>query len=112
MEPHSENYLKKLFGNERKIEGALKKLDMLAQEEARMASAQLLKATHVIDHGVANVDNELFVDYRVAGVDERVAGVGERVARVDAKLSAINGKQQNIRGLRTAFMPDMQTQSS
>ncbi len=65
------------------IEDALKKLDRLTQEEARMASAQLLKITNAIDEHVADVDG------RVAGVDERVAGVGDRVKDVDDKLVAV-----------------------
>ena len=38
-------YLKKLLGKT-EIEDALKRLDKLTQEEARMATAQLLKVTH------------------------------------------------------------------
>ena len=49
------------------IEDALKRLDRLTQEEARMAAAQLLKVTNTIDN-------------RVAGVGERVTGM---VAAVD-----------------------------
>ena len=49
------------------IEDALKRLDRLTQEEARMAAAQLLKVTNTIDN-------------RVASVGERVTGM---VAAVD-----------------------------
>jgi hypothetical protein len=41
----SERYLKKLLGKT-EIEDALKRLDKLTQDEARMATAQLLKVTH------------------------------------------------------------------
>jgi hypothetical protein len=52
MEAFSEKYLKKLIekliGNN-DIEDALKRLDRLTQEEARMASAQLLEITNTIE---------------------------------------------------------------
>jgi hypothetical protein len=104
IEPFSEKYLmklmKKLIGNN-DIEDALKRLDRLTQEEARMASAQLLKVTNAIDSEVREIaDNVLVVDDRVAGVDERVAGVDDRVDRMERSW------------FRTAFMPDMQAQLS
>ena len=83
------------------MEDALKKLDKLTQEEARMAVAQNLRATHTVDErvrGVANLvvaiedgvaevnDRVIDVDDRVAGVDDRVAGVDDRVARVDDRI--------------------------
>jgi hypothetical protein len=50
------------------IEDALKRLDRLTQEEARMAAAQLLKVTNTIDNRVGEIaDNVLVVDDRVAG---------------------------------------------
>jgi hypothetical protein len=65
------------------IEGALKRLDRLTQEEARMAAAQLLKVTNRIDSDVREIaGNVLVVDARVAGVDERVAGVDDKVTAV------------------------------
>ena len=48
IEPFSEKYLKKLFGNRTGVEDALKRLDLLTQEESQMAAAQVLKATHKI----------------------------------------------------------------
>jgi hypothetical protein len=41
-------YLKKLVGKN-DIEDALKRLDRLTQEEARMATAEVLKITHGVD---------------------------------------------------------------
>jgi hypothetical protein len=81
IEPFLENYLKKLInkpiGNS-DIEDALKRLDRLTQEEARMAGAQLVKITNAIDGEVGVIaDHVLVVDNRVAGVDERVAGIGD-----------------------------------
>jgi len=75
------------------IEDALKKLDRLTQEEARMASAQLLEITNAIDSEVREiVDNVFGVDERVAGVDDRVAGVGDRVKDVDDRVNAVDDK--------------------
>jgi len=81
-EPFSEKYLKKLFGNRTDIEDALKRLDILTQEEAQMAAAQVLKATHTVDdtgrvRGVADI--ALSVDNRVAGVSNQVQGVEDKV---------------------------------
>ena len=50
----SEKYLKKLIGR-RDIEDALCRLDRLTQEEARMATAQVLKVAHLIKDGVETV---------------------------------------------------------
>jgi hypothetical protein len=89
--PFSEKYLKKLFGNRTDVEDALKRLDILTQEEAQMAAAQVLKATHTVDdtgrvRGVADI--ALSVDNRVAGVSEQVQGIGDQVQGVDDKVSA------------------------
>jgi hypothetical protein len=68
------------------IENALKRLDKLTQEEARMAATQVLKATR--------------------SVDDRVRGVGDQVADVDGRVKAMDGKVAkiiNIEGTRTIF---------
>ena len=71
--------MKKLLGKT-EMEDALKKLDNLTQEEARMAAAENLKLTHTVDKKVEGVvDTLVAIDNRVAGVDDRVAGVDERV---------------------------------
>jgi archaellum component FlaC len=86
----SEKYLKKLIGKN-DIEDALKRLDRLTQEEARMAAAQLLKVTNTIDNRVEGIaDNVLVVDNRVAGIDDRVAGVDERMAGVDERVAGVD----------------------
>ena len=64
----SEKFAKKLIGRS-KVEDALKRLDKLTQEEARMASAQNLKITHT--------------------VDERVRGVVDTVVAVDDKITQV-----------------------
>ena len=73
------------------MEDALKRLDKLTQEEARMAIAQNLKATHTVDERVRGVANSVVaIDDRVAGVDDRVAAVDDRVARVDDKVDIVD----------------------
>ena len=79
------------------IEDALKRLDRLTQEEARMASAQLLQITNGIDSEVKEIaDNVHVVDDRVAGVDERVAGVDERVANVDERVASVDERVAGV----------------
>jgi hypothetical protein len=100
IELFSEKYLKKLvkklIGNN-DIEDALNRLDRLTQEEARMASAQLLKVTNAIDSEVRGIaDNVLVVYDRVAGVDERVAGVDDRVASVDDRVASVGERVAGI----------------
>jgi hypothetical protein len=75
----SEKYLKKLVGRT-EIEDALKRLDKLTQEEARMAAAQILRVTHAVDERVRGVaDTVVVIDNRVAGVDDRVASIDDRM---------------------------------
>jgi hypothetical protein len=66
------------------VDDALKRLDNLTQEEARMATTQVLKAT-------------LIVNDRVRSVDDRVAGVDGRVKAIDRKVAKI------VDGMRTIF---------
>jgi hypothetical protein len=80
---YSEKFLKKLLGNT-EIEDALHDLDKLTQEEALMASAELLKMTHGVDGKVMGVDN------RVKDVDERVQEVGGDVQGVSNKVQAVD----------------------
>jgi hypothetical protein len=54
----TEKFLKKLVGR-KDIEDALMRLDKLTQDEARMAAAQILKLTHVVDNKVTGVGNKL-----------------------------------------------------
>jgi archaellum component FlaC len=96
-ETFSEKYVKKLFGNTTDIEDALKRLDRLTQEEARMAAAQLLKVANTIDNRVGGIaDDVLVVDNRVVGMDGRVAGVDERVAGVDDRVKDVDDKVKAV----------------
>ncbi|KAI0265774.1 hypothetical protein BGY98DRAFT_1181372, partial [Russula aff. rugulosa BPL654] len=45
----TKKYIKKLFGNGTDIEDALKRLDILTQQETQMSAAQVLRATHTVD---------------------------------------------------------------
>jgi hypothetical protein len=88
----SEKYGKKLIGKT-DMEDALKRLDKLTQEEARMAAAQNLKATHTVDERVREVANTVVtIDNRVAGVDNRVAGVNDRIAGVDNRVAGVDDR--------------------
>jgi archaellum component FlaC len=100
IEPFSEKYLKKLvkklIGNN-DMEDALKRLDRLTQEEARMASAKLLEITTAIDSEVREIaENVLVVDERMAGVDDRVVGVDERVAGVDERVAGVDERVAGV----------------
>ena len=54
---------------EKEIEDALKRLDRLTQEEARMAAAEVLKFTHIVDEKVTTVDNKVMtVDNKVTTI--------------------------------------------
>ena len=63
------------------MEDALQRLDKLTQEEARMATAEILRLTQIVDNKVTNVDNKVTtVDDKVTTVDDKVTTVvnGER----------------------------------
>jgi len=80
---YSEKYLKKLIGNT-EAEDSLQRLDKLTQEEARMASAELLKITHRVEVKVKGVDD------KVEDVRSDVQDVGQKVEDVDNKLDQVN----------------------
>ena len=70
------------------MEDALKRLDKLTHEEARMAIAENLRATHAVDE-------------RVKGVTEQVQAVDDRVANIDGKVTeVIHGVCQSSSVLR------------
>ena len=95
-ERFTEKYLKKLIGKT-EIEDALKRLDKLTQEEARMAAAENLKATHAVDKRVEGVaDTVEAIDNRMAGVDDRVAGVNDRVVTVDDRVKVVDNKVMEV----------------
>jgi hypothetical protein len=88
--------LKKLTGNT-EIEDSLSRLDNLTQEEARMASAELLKMTHSVDGKVMGVDNRVKgVEGKVQDVRSDVQDVGNNVKGVDDRVQAISSDVEHI----------------
>ena len=91
-----EKYLKKLAGRT-DMEDSLKKLDKLTQEEARMATAQVLKVTHTIDEGVRGIaDKVVTVDGKVTGIDEKMVIINDRMASVDDKVDNVDTKVEAV----------------
>ena len=70
------------------MEDALKKLDKLTQEEARMAVAQNLRVTYTVDERVRGIGSTVIaIDNRVSSVDDRIAGVDDRIAGIDDRVA-------------------------
>jgi uncharacterized protein YoxC len=76
---------KKLAGS-RDIEDNLERLDKLTQEEARIASAELLKITHSVDG-------------KVMGVDDRVKGVEGKMQRVHDDVQGVSSRVQDCQDI-------------
>jgi hypothetical protein len=72
------------------IEDALKRLDTLTMEEARMAIAENLKVANRVDNNVIRVDNN------VIRVDNNVIRVDNNVNRVDNKVTVLIDGGQNV----------------
>ena len=89
----SEKFAKQLIGRT-DMNDAFQRLDKLTQEEVRMAVAQNLKATHIVDDRVANM--AVALDNRVSSVGDRVVGVDDRVARVDDKVASIDAMVASV----------------
>jgi hypothetical protein len=83
-----DQFLKKLLGKN-DIEDALKKLDTLTTEEARMAIAETLKVTKRVDVTVNRVDDK---------VDKVLDKVDDKVDKVDNKVTVL------IDGNKNAFL--------
>ena len=65
------------------LEDALKKLDRLTQEEARMANAEVLRISHTI------CDRVEIVDGNVQEVVDKVGDVSDKVQCVDDKVQVV-----------------------
>ena len=86
------------------IEDSLERLDKLTQEEARMASAELLKIAHNVDDGVKGVDGKVQdvhrdlhdVGNRVQDVSRDVHDVGNKVQGVNDRVQAIDSDVKDI----------------
>ena len=91
-----EKFLRKLAGMA-DLEDALKKLDRLTQEEARMALAEVLRITDTIRDGVKVVDGKVEdVGDKVEDVGDRVEDVREKVEDVGAKVEDVGDKVQCV----------------
>ena len=76
------------------LEDALKKLDRLTQEEARLALAELLRITHNVRDEVKIVDGKVErVENKVEDVGDKVGdkvdGVGDKVEEVGDKVQVV-----------------------
>ncbi|KAI9442917.1 hypothetical protein H4582DRAFT_1141889 [Lactarius indigo] len=78
----AKKFLKKLVGR-KDVEDALTRLDRLTQEEARMASAQILRLTHSVND-------------QVKVVDDKVTGVGNQMKNVDDKMKNMDNKMDIV----------------
>ncbi|KAH8984851.1 hypothetical protein EDB92DRAFT_1802895, partial [Lactarius akahatsu] len=85
----AKKFLKKLAGRT-DLEDAIKKLDRLTQEEARMALAEVLKITHIV------YDDVKVVDSKVDGMGDKVDDVGEKVVDVGVKVEDIGDRVQCV----------------
>jgi uncharacterized protein YoxC len=81
------------------LEDALKKLDRLTQEEARMAHAEVLRITHSIR------DEVKVVDGKVEKVDDKVDGVGDKVEEVGNKVEDVGDKVEDV-GDKVQYVDD------
>jgi hypothetical protein len=96
LRENPEKYGKRLIGRT-DMEDALKRLDNLTHEEARMTIAENLRATHAVDERVRGVAEQVIdVDDRVAGVGDRVAGVDDRLAGVDDRVAGVDDRLANV----------------
>ena len=79
------------------LEAALKKLDRLTQEEARMASVEVLRLAHSIRDGVEVVDGKVEeVGDKVGDVGDKVGDVGNKVGDVGKKVQCVDDKVQVV----------------
>jgi peptidoglycan hydrolase CwlO-like protein len=92
----SEKYWKKLTGNT-DIEDSLDRLDRLTQEEARMASVELLKTTHNVDDRVKGVEgNVLDVRSDVQDVDNKVQRTSSQIKRMFNRILGVDNKLDEV----------------
>ncbi|KAH9029581.1 hypothetical protein EDB85DRAFT_2275987 [Lactarius pseudohatsudake] len=85
----AKKFLKKLAGRT-DLENAVKKLDRLTQEEARMALAEVLKITHIVRDDVKVVDGKVeSIDGKVEDVGDKVVDVGDKVDDVGDKVGDV-----------------------
>ena len=84
-----EKFLRRLAGMA-DLEDALKSLDRLTQEEARMALAEVLRITDNIRDGVKVVDG------KVDDVGDKVEDIGDKVIEVGNKVEDMGDKVEGV----------------
>lgn len=105
----TKKFLKKLAGRT-DMEDALARLDKLTNEEARMAGAQVLKNTHVIDGKLTGVGVSVrVVDEKVEGVDTQVKSVRSEVQRVSNNVDDVKRNQLRESLRKWHSLPDPST---
>ena len=88
--------MRKLLGKN-DIEDALKRLDTLTMEEARMAIAENLKVTNRVDDKVDKMDGKVdMVDDKVDKVDDKVDKVDDKVDKVGSKVDKVDEKVEEV----------------
>ena len=88
--------MKKLVGRT-DIGDALGRLERLTQDEVRMAAAQGLKATHLVDEKVQAIDDKAqSIDNKVQAVDDTVHSVDKNVHAVGDKVQVVDDKVQGV----------------
>src|ERR1700761_7327227 len=93
-----EKFIRKLAGMA-DLESALKKLDRLTQEEARMALAEVLRLTHSVRDEVKVVGGKVeSVGDKVEDMGDKVAYMGNEVAEMDSKVEDMGDKVADIGG--------------
>jgi methyl-accepting chemotaxis protein len=98
-----EKFLRKLAGMA-DLESALKKLDRLTQEEARMALSEVLRITHSVRDEVKVVDGKMEcvkdevkdMGDNVADMRDNVADMGDKVADMGNNVKEICDKVEDI----------------
>ncbi|KAI9438881.1 hypothetical protein BJY52DRAFT_1217340 [Lactarius psammicola] len=92
----AKKFLKKLAGRT-DLEDALKKLDRLTQEEARMALSEVLRVTHSVRDEVKVVDGKVMVvDDKVEDVGDKVGDIGNKVEGIGDKVECVDEKVQVV----------------
>jgi hypothetical protein len=74
--------VKKLLGRT-EVEDALQRLDKLTHDEAMMATAEILKISHIVNGKVTGIDD------KVTGVDDKVAGIDDKATGIDDKVRLV-----------------------
>ncbi len=79
------------------LEDALKRLDNLTQEEARMALAEVLRITHSVRDEIKIVDGKVeSMDDKVEDMGDKVEDIGDNVEDIGDKVEDMGDKVEDI----------------